>query len=250
MASVLRIVGEAVCDLVFPWRCVLCQAAGPAVRGPFCASCRGELLAEAAAYRGASCPRCALPVGPYADLNGGCSECRGKSLGFDAAVALGPHRKDDPPWREFVLAMKDERGAFLAPALATLQAEARREDFQAVPADALVTPVPQHWFRRLRRRYNQTDALARALAVALRLERRDALRRVKYTPHLVGRTRQDRDAVMRGAFAARRGAALKGRTVLLIDDVLTTGATLGSAARALKRAGASRVVAVVVSREE
>ncbi|OJW23456.1 MAG: hypothetical protein BGO49_02300 [Planctomycetales bacterium 71-10] len=249
MAPAWRAVGEAVCDLVFPWRCTLCLAAGPAVRGPFCDDCRAELLAEAVAYREASCPRCALPVGPYADLAGGCSECRGKALGFDAAVALGLHRKDEAPWRDFVLAIKDERGAFLAPAMASLWAEARREAFEAVPSDALVTPVPQHWFRRLRRRYNQTDVLARALAVSLRREPRDALRRVKYTPHLVGRTRQDRDAVMRGAFAARRGAELKGRTVVLVDDVLTTGSTLGSAARALMRAGARRVVAVVISRE-
>ncbi|WP_337174024.1 ComF family protein [Paludisphaera sp.] len=249
MASAWRAVGEAVCDLVFPWRCTLCQAAGPAVRGPFCDPCRADLLSEAVAYRASSCPRCALPVGPYADLSGGCSECRGKSLGFDAAVALGPHRDDGAPWRDFVLKLKDERGAFLAPALGSLWGEARREDFEALPPDALVAPVPQHWFRRLRRRYNQADVLARALAAVLRREARDVLRRVKYTPHLVGRTRQDRDAVMRGAFAARRGADLKGRTVVLVDDVLTTGATLGSAARALKRAGARGVMVVAVSRE-
>lgn len=229
---------------------MLCQAAGPDVRGPFCDDCRAELLSDAARYRATSCPRCALPVGPFADLVGGCSECRGKPLGFDAAIALGLHRKDEAPWRDFVLAIKDERGAFLAPALASLWGDARREDFDALPPDALIAPVPQHWFRRLRRRYNQADVLARALAVALRREPCDALRRVRYTPHLVGRTRDDRASVMRGAFAARRGADLKGRTVLLVDDVLTTGATLGSAARALKRAGARRVVAVVVSREQ
>nr|WP_303652431.1 hydroxymethylbilane synthase [Paludisphaera mucosa] len=147
------------------------------------------------------------------------------------------------------MGLKHERGAYLAPALAALWAEARRDALAAAPADALVVPVPLHWLRRLGRRYNQAEVLARALAEATGREPRAALRRVRRTPHLVGRGRQARALAMRGAFAARPGADVKGRTILLVDDVLTTGATLGSAARALKRAGARRVVAVVVSRE-
>lgn len=249
VAAAARLLGDAVCDLVFPWRCLLCEDSGPKVRGPFCSPCRGELLKLAEGYAALSCPRCALPVGPFADLRGGCHQCRRRPLGFDSAIALGGH---EAPWRDFVLNLKKERWAFLAPTMAALWAEARRVAFDAVPADALVAPVPQHWFRRLSRRYNQADALAGALAKALDRECRDLLRRVKPTPHLVGRGRQERALAMRGAFAARRGVGpslLKGRTVLLVDDVLTTGATLGSAARALKRAGARRVVAVVVSRE-
>ena len=251
LATAWRLVGEAVGDLVFPWRCLLCEDSGPSVRGPFCTTCRGELLEQAEGYAALSCPRCALPVGPFAHLRGGCHHCRRRPLGFDSAVALGPHDHDSP-WREFVLDLKKERGAFLAPAMAALWAESRRATFDAVPADALVASVPQHWFRRLARRYNQADALAGALAETLGREHHRLLRRIKPTPHLVGRGRQERALVMRGAFAPRRGVGpslLKGRTILLVDDVLTTGATLGSAARALKRAGARRVVAVVVSRE-
>jgi len=75
--------GLAVDALAFPPICPVCDAStgGPA----FCVDCRVELL-EAA---GPSCPRCAMPVGPYADVTGGCSECRGRSLGFDRAIALG-----------------------------------------------------------------------------------------------------------------------------------------------------------------
>ncbi|AMV37923.1 ComF family protein [Planctomyces sp. SH-PL62] len=246
IAAACRAVGRALGDLVFPWHCLLCESAGPGLAAPFCDSCRAGLLERAGAYRAASCPRCASPVGPFADLKGGCSACRRRPLGFDAALALGPH---EAPWRDFVLGLKRERGAFLAPSLASLLVEARRDALGAIPADALVAPIPQHWLRRLSRRYNQAEVLARSLAEATGREARDALRRVKPTPHLVGRGRQARALALRGAFVVRRGVDLKGRTVLLVDDVLTTGATLGSAARALKRAGARRVVAVVVSRE-
>ena len=76
------------------------------------------------------------------------------------------------------------------------------------------------------------------------------LRRVKRTDRLAGAGRTERAERLRGAFRARTGPSLAGRTVLLVDDILTTGATCGSAARALKSAGAARVVAVVIARAE
>ena len=135
VAAAARLLGDAVCDLVFPWRCLLCEDSGPKVRGPFCSPCRGELLKLAEGYAALSCPRCALPVGPFADLRGGCHQCRRRPLGFDSAIALGGH---EAPWRDFVLNLKKERWAFLAPTMAALWAEARRVAFDAVPADALV----------------------------------------------------------------------------------------------------------------
>ena len=246
LSSALRLTGGALGELVHPWRCVLCDASPPGLRSPFCEPCRADLLVLAARFRESSCPRCALPAGPFADLDGGCSECRGKPLGFDAAVALGRH---DEPWRGLCLKLKSDRGAWLAPWLGALLVEARGADLSALrAAEARVVPVPQHWFRRLQRGYNQAEALARALGRPLGLETRPALRRVKPTHHLVGLGPKARAQAIRGAFVARRGASLGGETVLLVDDVLTTGATLGEAARALKRAGARRVVAAVLTR--
>ena len=111
-------------------------------------------------------------------------------------------------------------------------------------------PVPLHWRRRLERGYNQAEALADALARRLGLRSARPLRRVKATAILAGAGRTERLERLRGAFRARRARPLDGRTVLLVDDILTTGATCGSAARALKKAGAARVVAVVVARAE
>jgi ComF family protein len=188
-----------------------------------------------------------MPVGPFADLEKGCSECRGRPLGFDAAIALGPH---EGAWRRLCLRLKSEREAWLAPWLGGLLAEARAADLAPLPADSWVVPVPLHWLRRLYRGYNQADALAHDLAGRLGLEAHRPARRVKRTARLVGKSLEKRARIVRGAFKVdgRRAPDLKGRTILLVDDVLTTGATTGAVARALKRAGAARVVVAVLSR--
>jgi ComF family protein len=211
---------------------------------PFCDECRGKLLAAA----GSACPRCALPVGPWARQDGGCSRCRGESLGFDAAIALGPYQE---PIRELCLLLKHERNAWLARWLVDLLVEARVE-VSRLPKDAWVVPVPLHWRRRWERGYNQADELARRLAKRLGLKRTDALRRVVWTRPLALLGRVERTQVMRDAFQVRRGSkpALAGRMVVLVDDILTTGATCGAAARTLKKAGAARVTVVVVGRAE
>jgi ComF family protein len=232
--------GRAVGALVFPWECQVCG--GEAGDSPFCAGCRAELLQAS----GSACVRCAMPMGPWANREGGCSECRGRALGFDRAVALGPYQG---PVRSLCLALKHEPGAWLAPWLADVLAEARGE-LSGEPKDAWVVPVPLHWRRHWERGYNQADALARGLADHLSLRLRRPLRRVVATPPLATASRTERARLMRDAFRARATPALKGRTVLLVDDILTTGATSGAAARALKKAGAARVVAVVVGRAE
>jgi ComF family protein len=190
-----------------------------------------------------------MPLGPWADQSGGCSECRGRSLGFESAIALGPYKG---ALRDLCLSLKQERNAWLAPWLADVLVEARAEAFGSLPADAWVVPIPLHWRRRWQRGYNQADALARGLARRLSLRTLPALRRVRATPPLARAGRSERASLMRDAFQTRHraSAALEGRTVLLVDDILTTGATCGAAARALKRAGARRVIAVVVGRAE
>src|SRR6516162_2158351 len=114
---------EAVDALVFPWQCPICGAG--VVGTPFCVGCHRELL-EAA---GVACPRCALPMGPWARGDGGCSRCRGESLGYDAAIALGPYQESI---RALCLLLKTERNAWLARWLIDLLLEARAE-FWSLP---------------------------------------------------------------------------------------------------------------------
>jgi ComF family protein len=245
LARGLSACGHAFEDLIFPWSCVLCEADVPGLRGPFCPRCRAELLAASDPAAHPACPRCALPVGPFADLHRGCSKCRGHSLGFDAALALGTY---EGPLRDLCLRLKHEQNAWLAPWLCDLLAEARRAELARLPGDAWVVPVPLHWWRRLGRGYNQAEALAGGLGRRLGLRVHRPLKRVRSTDRLADKGVTERMGAMRGAFQSRRDPGLRGRTVLLVDDILTTGATSGEAARALKKAGVRRIVAAVLAR--
>jgi ComF family protein len=124
-------------------------------------------------------------------------------------------------------------------------------ELAAAPAGwDLVVPVPLHWRRRLARGYNQAAAIARPLACRLGLPAAEALARCRPTPPQTALPRPARRHNPRGAFAvpARHRRRLAGRRVLLVDDVVTTGATLDAAARALLAAGAAEVHAVAVAR--
>jgi ComF family protein len=116
---------------------------------------------------------------------------------------------------------------------------------------ALLVPVPLHRWRIWRRGFNQSALLAREVARRTGSEMRaDLIERRKRTPMLGGLGRAARARTLRGAFAvpSEKRAALKGRTVLLVDDVYTSGATAGACAKVLKRAGAARVVVLCWAR--
>lgn len=233
--------------LLFPRACAVCGLRGLA--GSFCDDCRGTLLAAA----GRACPRCAMPVAPAESIQGGCVDCRRRSVGFDAALALGPY---EGALRTLCLRLKHVRSAWLAPPLMDLVLQARGAALHAwlaerpAPAGVLVVPVPLHWSRRWRRRYDQAEALARVLARRQGWRLARPLRRVRATAPLAGRGRVERARALRRAFRVKESwrPVVAGRDVVLVDDILTTGATCGAAARALKRAGARRVLALVVGR--
>lgn len=241
----LAALGEVLGDLVFPWACERCGDQGPGLSGPFCDDCRRELLHAAARFGTDACPRCALPAGPDANVRKGCSKCRGVSLGHDAAVALGVY---EGVLRELCLRLKREPEAWLAPWMGRLLAESLAQDRARWPEGSWIVPVPLHWWRRLRRGYNQAESIAEGLGRSLGLPVRRPLRRVKATDKLASMKARERAQAMRGVFRASASGHLKGRTILLVDDIMTTGATAGAAARALKHAGARRIEVFVLAR--
>lgn len=239
-------------DVVLPPRCMACGALVSAP-GLFCPDCWASL----GFLDGPACVQCGLPFESPADghaeghnntADGGlkCGACLADPPAFARARAVWRY---DGAARATIVAFKHgdrpEQARHLAPALA--RAVAGLLDV----ADLVVVPVPLHRGRIWRRGYNQAALLARALA---RLVRRpvvlDALLRVRATPPQQGLDRAARRANVRRAFAVNpsRTVHVRGRTVLLVDDVMTTGATLDACATALLKAGAREVRVATLAR--
>jgi ComF family protein len=184
-------------------------------------------------------------VGPHVALDGGCVRCRDESFAFERVLRLGPY---EGLLREVILRMKHAAGEGLTEVLGDLWAGHAELPLRSVAADVVV-PVPLHWRRRWARGYNQSEALARAIADRLGLPCRPRwLRRLRHTPFQTQQAPTDRRDNVRGAFAARPWLA--GRSVLLVDDVLTTGSTCSEAARALRAVGVAHVAVAVLARAQ
>ena len=121
----------------------------------------------------------------------------------------------------------------------------------AIPLDQnfdTVIGMPMHWRKHWERGFNQADLLARPIAKRYRLKLSTNLRRKRYTKAQAGLTEAERRENLKDSFYVRRPAHVRGKRVLLVDDVFTTGATLRAAAEALKNAGAAHVTAVTLAR--
>ncbi len=114
----------------------------------------------------------------------------------------------------------------------------------------LIVPMPLHWRRRWERGFNQSELLAQEIAKKWNVPLRQAVRRVKATAPQAGLTNAKRRVNVGGAFAVKGNARLDGARVLLVDDVLTTGATAAACARVLKRAGAAHVALLALARTD
>lgn len=113
----------------------------------------------------------------------------------------------------------------------------------------VLLPVPLHWTRRLRRGFNQAELLAREISRLMKIPvDAKALRRTRPTPSQAGLSRGQRRENLRGVFAVMEPERVRGLSVTVIDDVMTTGTTVAACAEALKKAGASRVTALTAAR--
>ena len=239
---VWRRVGRAGVNLLFPPQCAFCRTEITEVGdGPLlCESC---LLHFAPDVR-PRCRHCGQLVPEGFETEESCNGCRGRRLKFDSVTTLGAYQGE---LRRAVLRMK--RAAFdpLAMALGDLLAD-RLAGPQAALQPDLIVPVPMFRFRRMRRGTNSPEMLASQLSARLSLPTRRLLRRTRHTQPQAGLSAPQRRKNVRGAFRLRRGRRLDGARVLLVDDVLSTGATCSEAARALRDGGAARVDVVVVAR--
>jgi ComF family protein len=236
----LRNLTHGLLHLVYPAVCHGCAGLIPDGRSHFCAECLQALTSESHTV----CPRCAGTVGPYAFVETGCPRCRDDTFYFERAFRLGPY---EGLLRQLILRCKNQLGEPLAEVLGTVWAEHAGPRVREFTPE-IVVPVPLHWWRRWARGYNQSEAVARTLAAGLSLPFfPTALRRVRNTPHQTRQTPSVRRDNVRNAFLVRAMSPISGKTVLLVDDVLTTGSTASEAARALRGAGARQVIVAVLA---
>jgi ComF family protein len=218
---------RTVLDFALPARCGGCGTIVADVDS-FCAECWRQLE-----FLQGGCARCGLPLkATEAEL---CGACLAKPPRLDrirSAVAY------DDISRSIAIRLKYGRRVGLARTMSRYM----RPLVGEMPANALLVPVPLHRSRLWSRGFNQSAIVARELSrrtgVPLSV---DALIRARRTPPLKGLNMRQRRRTVAGAFRANRDIDLTGRTVILIDDVLTTGSTANACARALKKAGAARV---------
>lgn len=234
---------NAAIDLVFPPRCVACggECETPAPVPLFCPTCLKNLaLSEPWA-----CGRCASRCSEVDVARGECSRCRGQKLLFGAARAIGPY---EGALRRAVLQAKHAFHEPLAKALGQVLAERLRQMPFTEALDA-VAAVPMHWFKRMWRNTNPEETIAGAVARKLGLENlAGALVCVRYLQRQSILNPADRRKNVRGAFRASRISKIAGKRILLVDDVMTTGATAHECSRALLDAGATAVFVATVAR--
>lgn len=240
MPHMTQIAGRAIASVLFPDTCLACRV-HVAERGTLCPDCWSKLhfIAE---------PVCDVTGAPFQHE-------------FGERMVSAEALADPPPYvraraavlhsgiaRQLVQRLKYGDQTELAPWMANWMLRAGAE---LVRGSDVVVPVPLHAMRFLSRRYNQSAELARAVANRSGLPfEPGALRRIKPTRRQVGLSANERRVNVRGAFRVppEGEIAVAGRTVLLVDDVYTTGATITAATKALMRAGASGVNVLTFSR--
>lgn len=237
----LRPILTASLNTLLPPRCPLCRARIEE-NGHICAACWASLSLIA----DPKCNTCGLPFAHEQDSLT-CGACLAETPAYDKAIA--PVLYEDKG-RDLVLALKHGRLFAAAPAMARLMA-GHLSHATADHTNCLLVPVPLHPTRLITRRFNQSQLIAEALSDQMGIPMNAvALRRKRATPSQGGLKKAGRLKNVRDAFEVKEKYrhALASKTILLVDDVLTTGATAGACAVALKNAGAGKVIVAAFAR--
>lgn len=227
--------------LLLPRCCLGCEAPLWADRLGLglCPDCQDDLLP----WPEDGCGVCQRPLeGAELPSTYRCNACRLEPPPYERSLSAWSY---EPPLDAVLQAFKFRRLRYLGPPLARLAALRLQEQLADID---VVVPVPLHWRRRLQRGFNQAEILADAVAQVLGRPCRRALKRQRSTPAQSLLSKTDRRRNLTGAFALSTASICHRRQVLLVDDVLTTGATVETAARVLLRAQPARLTVLTMAR--
>ncbi len=235
-------------DIIYPPRCAICKQflwKGPLIKGDnslsFCPTC----IADFRHISSPLCPICGAPFPSEIKEDHPCEDCLRKRPFYDSAHA--PYRYEGPVLKA-IHRLKYGTKSFLAGSLGPLLAQFSESRFGESGA-YLTMPVPLHPRRVRERGFNQSLLLARHVAKGLKSDLDFlSLRRVRYTLPQTRLAKKERQRNVRGAFQLKNREIVKGKTILLVDDVVTTGNTLNECARVLKKGGSGKVFCVSLAR--
>ena len=237
--SVFSRFAQSASHLFWPGRCLVCQHTIHPDEDDLCTACWTELSKSVATDY---CRRCGRDVSPFGIVNGRCGGCQDKELAFDGIVRAGLY---ESTLRSLILSFKFSEKTELLTQLSTIlkQAVVAGGFYDQVET---VVPVPLHWRRQIGRGYNQSHLLAKHIAPNDSCISTDLVR-IRNTAQQWDLTPAQRRRNVKGAFAVRNGHPFTGKTILLVDDISTSGATLSECAKTLKAAGAQKVYTAILA---
>ena len=228
---------QAFNHLLWPKRCLICDEPIAENQYRMCQVCWQGLQSTLGRDY---CHQCGRDVTPYGIVDGRCAGCQEQEFDYDAMIRVGVY---ESVLRSLLLSLKFRDRTDLADWLGDMMVSAVTVSGYAEEID-MVVPVPLHWRRRLERGFNQ----AKLLTKQLRKEGYDVsthLVRIRNTERQWSLTTHQRKKNVAGAFAVRKDHPYTGKTVCLVDDITTSGATIHECARVLKDAGARRVIVLI-----
>lgn len=244
MKMVLKNLWETTLNLLYPPHCLCCGSSLHREADRYlCEGCKKGI----AYIKNPRCPKCGAGLAPYSRTENGCMYCNTLQLRFDTAFSAAYFHG---AVKELIHCFKYSKKEYLIKPLMDITSKALETGIPFPVNPHWIVPVPLHWRKKMQRGFNQAELLAQYIGRNLGIKMLPrCLSRLRDTHPQTSLSTTQRKENVKGAFRVRAPSnCIKGKTVLLVDDVLTTGLTASECAWALKRAGVERVYVLTVAR--
>jgi len=226
-------------NLFYPLRCSACKEdLNPLSKTGVCGFCAASIRRNPRPY----CGICGRPVNHDGDT---CSECAKLDLRFDRAYSACLY---EDRVKELIHKLKYGSGSSLINFFSGIMMDFLKDNREITQGVEAITYVPLDRARMRERGFNQSRLLARGIAKQLDIPLINAIKKISRTRHQNELSREERLINLRGAFKARKGIDLNGKVIMLVDDIMTTGATLSECSKALRNSGVKEIRCLTLAR--